>query len=153
MKSTIYRLRKWDYNAWAMAALLAWTLADVVIKLREDRDWTQRELAKKAGVGDSTVARLEQGEEMKDESLRKVAAAFGLTRADLDDLVPPAATREVMEGTRIWKKLGPDSRVKVLEILRQYDPAQSEADPLRVPQSPVEREGKGAGSDRGKIRA
>lgn len=69
-------------------ASLIWNVKDVIRKLREDRDWKQNVLAKKAGVHLATVVRVEQGRETKTETIAKMAAAFDLSVAELYTLIP-----------------------------------------------------------------
>lgn len=62
--------------------------------LRQRRLFTQAELAKKAGVGLSTVIRLERGEPGRISSIRKLATALDVTADELlgSDLGEAAAT-------------------------------------------------------------
>ncbi|WP_125591222.1 helix-turn-helix domain-containing protein [Companilactobacillus jidongensis] len=48
-----------------------------IYKAREDMGWTQRELAEKADVPQSTVARTERGNNVSIETLNKLAFAMG----------------------------------------------------------------------------
>lgn len=76
-------------------AALVWNVNDVIRKLREDRDWKQQVLAKKAGLHLATVARVESGRETKTETIVKIAAAFGLSVGELYTLIP--VTKEPMK--------------------------------------------------------
>lgn len=44
---------------------------------RESYGWTQNELAKKAGIPQSTIARIERGANTSMDTLSKIANAFG----------------------------------------------------------------------------
>ena len=48
-------------------------------QLRESRGWTQAELARRVGVHTNTLARLERGEHLPSEPLRRlIALTFGV---------------------------------------------------------------------------
>lgn len=56
-------------------------MAEIASKIHETRvslDWTQNELAERAGVSRPTVARIERGHAVSTATLEKVAAALGL---------------------------------------------------------------------------
>ncbi len=60
------------------------TVATQLRKLRNARDWTQKELARRSGVSHGYIARLEIA--MQEPSLKvleKLAAAFGITVGEL----------------------------------------------------------------------
>ena len=66
-----------------------WEVSDVRVRLREWRQrrlLTQEELAKKSGVGVTTVIRIEAGQEARISTLRKLAAALEVTPDELIDL-------------------------------------------------------------------
>ncbi len=70
---------------------LSWHLGDVVRKLRYELGYkSQGDLARRAGVHLTTISNLEQkgAEASSPETIRKVAAAFGLREGDLYNLVP-----------------------------------------------------------------
>ena len=70
---------------------LTWHLVDVVRKLRYELGFkSQRDLARRAGVHLTTISNLEQkgSAASSPETIRKVAAAFGLREGDLYNLVP-----------------------------------------------------------------
>ena len=101
---------------------LQWTVADVVVKLRERRGWDRRQLATEARVSYATITRLEQGREMKAGSIAKVARAFGLNEAAIYALIPegaPAADAEQQERDALWAQLSDASKSVVLSNLRQ----------------------------------
>lgn len=59
---------------------------------RLERNWTQAELAREAGVSKRTLVRLEGGESTQLTNLVRVLRALGLL-ARLDALAPPSAIR------------------------------------------------------------
>jgi transcriptional regulator with XRE-family HTH domain len=69
---------------------LSYQIARALIKLRLDLNLTQQELARRAGVPQSVIARLESGKHLPSlRSLEKIAKKLGL-QVKLD-LVPDAA--------------------------------------------------------------
>lgn len=48
-------------------------------RLREDRAWTQEELAERAHVDRSTISRAERGLGIRLESLKRLASALGIS--------------------------------------------------------------------------
>lgn len=116
----------------------------IILSLRKGQGWSQRDLAKKAGVGQATVQRVESGEEHNPErnSLEAIAKAFGVT---INELLPPsyadsqkvvdaflasewAGPAKLTEDERVWmlsqpitKWIGVDPDPKlVLEALELY---------------------------------
>lgn len=63
------------------------TFGDDIRAARDQRGWTQEELAQKAGVSRPTIARVERGDDVSTANLAKVADALGLQirLADRDD--------------------------------------------------------------------
>jgi transcriptional regulator with XRE-family HTH domain len=54
--------------------------------LRRRKGWTQRDLAREAGVTQTTIVRIEQGtHEPNISTIRKIAEALGVTPAELLD--------------------------------------------------------------------
>jgi len=49
-----------------------------VVELRKHRKWSQRELAKRAGVRHATIVALERGASPRLDTLAKLADAFGV---------------------------------------------------------------------------
>lgn len=108
---------------------IVWTLGDVIVKLRKQKRWGRKKLAHAAGVSYSTITRLETNREMKEASIRAVAVrAFGLTPADLYALVPRAAGPLERERDRLWFAVERSTREKWVEVMRSYEPAQSDTD-------------------------
>ena len=57
------------------------TMSEIAGKVHETRvslDWTQQDLAERAGVSRPSVARVERGDDVSTATLEKVAAALGL---------------------------------------------------------------------------
>ena len=57
------------------------TMSEIAGKVHGTRvslDWTQQELAERAGVSRPSVARVERGDDVSTATLEKVAAALGL---------------------------------------------------------------------------
>lgn len=80
-------------NARQMAgALVGWTVGDVVRRLREQRGWSQSELAERAGVHKNSVGRIENHDgDPKEGTLRAIAGAFELELDRLYGMVPRPA--------------------------------------------------------------
>ena len=56
-------------------------MAEIAGRIHETRvslNWTQNELAERAGVSRPTVARIERGDDVSTATLEKVTAALGL---------------------------------------------------------------------------
>lgn len=63
-------------------------LAERLKKLRKDFGWTQVELAKRAGVSQQLITKIERGEVYESRKLPKLAAAFGLSAEQLVAALP-----------------------------------------------------------------
>lgn len=63
---------------------VAWTLGDVVRKLRSDRGWTQTELGKHADLHQTAVNRLERNSDKSERAtIERVARALNVSAVDL----------------------------------------------------------------------
>jgi transcriptional regulator with XRE-family HTH domain len=63
---------------------------DAVRKFREERGWTQVELARRAGVNKGTIVRLEANDPaVLLDTIALVAQALGVALEDLDPVTPP----------------------------------------------------------------
>ena len=63
-------------------------LADRLILERAQRDWSQEDLAREAGISPATVAKVEKGRGgTRARTLFKIATAFGLDATELYELV------------------------------------------------------------------
>lgn len=72
-----------------MRKSLQWHVGDVVRKLREERGWTQDELATKAGIGRQAVVKVEHDNAgQRKGNLAKVAKALGSSEPELYGMVP-----------------------------------------------------------------
>jgi len=73
---------------------IKWHLGHVVHNLRNDRHWTQTQLAKKAGLNKATVVSVEKMDRNHGRgTYEALAGAFGMTLADLYALVPRETQR------------------------------------------------------------
>jgi transcriptional regulator with XRE-family HTH domain len=62
-------------------------LADRVILERAQRDWSQEDLAREAGISPATVVKVEKGRGgIRTRTLYKIAAAFGIDATELYSL-------------------------------------------------------------------
>lgn len=69
---------------------LAWTIGDVVRKLRDRRGWKQRDLAKAADLDITAISRMEKRSELSEQrTIYRVAKALEVTVADLYALAEP----------------------------------------------------------------
>lgn len=58
--------------------------AERIRRLREKRNWTQEELAKKAGLDGNSVAKIERGESKPyGVTITKIAKALGVKSSDI----------------------------------------------------------------------
>lgn len=70
-------------------------IGDVVRKLRDRRKWNQTMLGEKSGGLDKgTISRVEEGANVKRETIEAVARGLGLTMAQLYALLPPPVVEE-----------------------------------------------------------
>jgi transcriptional regulator with XRE-family HTH domain len=132
---------------------LAWTVGDVVRKLRDAREWTQDDLAAHAGLNKQTVNRLEIGlGDRTMTTIEKIAAAFEIRPEDLFALIPrePPATSELTrERDQLWALIPEEFCVAALQALRRFaqlgvqeqvtrppSPSTSPATPETTPRTP-----------------
>lgn len=123
MDSTVYRRVDRALQLAAMVAL-AWTLADVIVKLRKKQRWGRRRLSKEAKVSYATITRLETGKPMNEASIKRVADAFGLGLAELYGLVPKSPSVDALSIARdeAWARIPVEGRpVAVRNLQRQAD--------------------------------
>lgn len=72
-----------------------WEVGDVIRKLRLCADWTLDDLNERCDVSFTAISRIELGitKEPKRGTLTKIAAAFGLTLREFEDLIPTTPVR------------------------------------------------------------
>jgi len=76
---------------------LAWTVGDVVRRLRDEQGISQETLAERAGVGLSTVKRIEAGANYRADNLTKIARALGASTKALHAETPIRASELVQK--------------------------------------------------------
>lgn len=97
-------------------------------KLREDLDWSQKDLADRIGANVSTISRLERSEEINMEKVELCARALGVTTEML--LLPP----ELMA----YARLSEERRARIVEAVRDSYVAQHSGNPPpRLHQNPA----------------
>lgn len=107
-------------------------LGDVVRELREARQWTQAELARRLGLNQSQVNRLEGGKSKNptQSTLQSLADVFELplpafmVLIGAGDAAPPSelnnmiADAEFKQLSRLWPSLSPMARRLTLKIIQ-----------------------------------
>jgi DNA-binding XRE family transcriptional regulator len=120
-------------------------VGDVIRKLREQkgRNFTQTSLGQLAGLNKDTIRRIEQGEQMRQDTLAKIASVFDLTLADLYRFVPlpPDDVTTLRTNTynerlwRAWERLDSpeydDVRVAIVELVERVVERRHEPRPRR----------------------
>ena len=72
-------------------APLKWHYGDVIRKRRDERNWSQEDLAQRSGVGVGKIRRIESGDENYAASAQRLLAqAFGTTVAAMMAEIPPS---------------------------------------------------------------
>lgn len=96
-------------------------------RLREENDWTQIELAKRANINNSVMSRIEAGKRpIEDDLLIKFAEIFNVTtdyllcRTDTRNENTPTPTLDE-ELTQIMKDLGPDITLQFYDLRGMTD--------------------------------
>ncbi len=83
------------------AAAVAFTVGDVIRKLRKDRRWSIRKLATESTIGRMTISQIERNESnYQKDTLDKLASAFKMkSGAELEALasLPPTLTRRATD--------------------------------------------------------
>ena len=75
--------------------ILVWHVGDVVCKWRGHFKMSRRELARKSGMHQDTIARIENGQEYRRDNLVKIGKVFGVTPEQLFRDVPVDTPLEV----------------------------------------------------------
>jgi transcriptional regulator with XRE-family HTH domain len=92
-----------------MRKSVQWHVGDVVRKLREERGWTQEELAEKAGIGRQAVVKVEHDNAgQRKGNLAKVAKALGSSEPELYGMVPRRTVIEPQRGPSSSSRLASD---------------------------------------------
>ena len=119
-------------------------------ELREARGWSQPALARLAGISQATLSTIESGNQRSTRSLPKIAAALGVSMADLDPELRDFRFRPSMEMLEsstlafeamlqaLREDLGPEARKDLtlifLDLVREPpvgDTAESRAEDMR----------------------
>ena len=109
-----------SFDPAARTPMASMTLAEIIVALREERGWSQSELARRAKVGKSVLSKIERGERigMHHRTARKLADALGVDVRALDPSAPRGATglvvRETNHAYDDW------TAVDMSELLRLY---------------------------------
>lgn len=97
-------------------------LGQRIRRLRRERGWSQRELARRAGVSNSLISRIElgQGEELSLAHLERIARVLGVSLSYLvsTDEFAPADDPEVQELLREFLTLPADVRKSIEYAIR-----------------------------------
>lgn len=106
------------------------TLADRIREARELMGWSQAQLAKEAGISQSTIGNIEAGTRHQPRSLMNVAAALHRRPKwlqtgqgpEFDDAtaspVAPAPTAEQMRLLDVWGRLSKNQRTTLMDQLQ-----------------------------------
>ena len=79
-------------------APLKWHYGDVIRKRRDERKWSQEDLAERSGVGVGKIRRIESGDENYAASAQRLLAqAFGTTVAAMMAEIPPTPNAVVRD--------------------------------------------------------
>ena len=86
-------------------------LGDLLRAERKRRGWTQREMAKRAKIGEKTIQRMERGNIAQYDVLQRVMAALGLPIYKVDPNEEPSTLHELLnrieqDVQRVRKLLG-----------------------------------------------
>lgn len=77
--------------------------ADLIVKLRRKRSWTQDELAIASGLNLRTIQRIEKYASASLQSKKAVAAAFDIDTQDLDDEKGPMKSCPMCDSNEIYQ--------------------------------------------------
>ena len=98
-------------------------LKDTIKTMREERGWTQQQLADKLGVTRSAVTQWETGwSQPKMDSIKKLADVFGTTIASITDAQPDFdgeqfnLTEDEIELIRKYRRLSTEDKQTVIRM-------------------------------------
>lgn len=77
-------LERDEFDAEVRASVEAYRLGETIKEERERQNLTQRQLSEKAGVGESTLSKVENGRGTSVISLFRIFRALGVTSGSLD---------------------------------------------------------------------
>lgn len=111
---------------------VVWTLGDVIRKLRDERGWTQSDLAERAGLDKSAIVRLEkQSDRSERNTIERAARALNVSAADLYALAEEISlSAELSDAER---------RAVMLFQRRLIEKRQPRADVPPVPSQPLDQ--------------
>lgn len=95
-------------------------ILSTITKYRNDRNWTEYQLAERAGLPQSTISSwYRKNLQPSVASLDKICSAFGITLAQLfsEDETTVCLTREQTNLLSHWAKLREDQKKAVLSLL------------------------------------
>ncbi len=98
-------------------------------QLRKERGLTQSELARRIGVQQSDLCRMENGEyKVSLDTLFKVLGVFGMDIGEFfrDEFPSPHATDRERELLRLFQRLSPEAQEEVLDFARYKGARSSE---------------------------
>lgn len=124
---------------------VTWGLQHVIRALRDQRGWSQEDLAERASVVTNTISRIERGSVTPDTvTLEKIARAFDLSVVELLQEVPapdldepaPSLSDEQARWIALWDGLHPDARRFAVGIVQSLNEDARRARPPSHPSSP-----------------
>lgn len=92
--------------------------ANLILKLRKERGWSQQDLAERVGVTQAAISNYEQGQNLTLDVGFAIASAFGVTAEEIWPQPPPIVVRGEMESGRVWvdgKEIRPARSSSVLK--------------------------------------
>jgi len=95
-------------------------ILDAISKLREQRDWTEYQLAERSGLPQSTISSwYRKGMIPTVPSLEKICLAFGITLSQLfaEGNEPVSLTESQKELLARWTRLDEEQRTVVLALI------------------------------------
>lgn len=95
-------------------------ILDAISKLREQRDWTEYQLAERSGLPQSTISSwYRKGMIPTIPSLEKICLAFGITLSQLfaEGNEPVSLTESQKELLARWTRLDEEQRTVVLALI------------------------------------
>jgi transcriptional regulator with XRE-family HTH domain len=88
---------------------------DIIRKLRNDRNWTQDQLAEKSGLSRPTISMIESGRNAEISSLQAIATALNISFKDLTGQAPGDAEDFFLQWAKTNYQRGSDEKKKIIE--------------------------------------